>query len=556
MRKLVVPQSTLDEQMAASDPKRSAWVSANAGSGKTHVLTQRVIRLMLAGNSPDKILCLTFTKAAAANMKNRVFKTLSTWTMLDDDDLCEEIRGATGTLPDYRTLRHARTLFTNALDTPGGLKIQTIHAFCESLLHQFPLEANLSGHFEVLQDSQQTVLLEEARAFVFENDLDGEVTQAYLELGHAVSDSALNEAFAESISNRSDFRRWLIESGGTVSDAISTLFPALGVAETDTEESLLKDFFRRVCSEKEYFRMVSDFARDSEKATDMKLAASLEAWLEGQENASAFEKLQSGFFTKEMNIRSERSMATKSVKEAVPDFLEKFSGFAENYLLTFDKIKSFQLIKNTNSLFLISDRIIRRYEALKRRLGLVDYDDQIWKTVDLLHRNDIRDWIRYRLDQGIDHVLVDEAQDTSPAQWRIINAITEDFYSGQGVSKTKRTVFVVGDEKQSIYSFQGADPREFARQQKNLEQRSKHVGQDLKNAKLALSFRSTEDVLHAVDRVFEHADNRVGLTQDGIAPVHDAVRTNDPGEVQVWPLHAREGTEKKNTVAGSGRQVG
>ena len=161
-----IPSSTLEEQFAASNPENSSWVSANAGSGKTHVLTQRVIRLMLDNNSPDRILCLTFTKAAAANMKNRVFGTLAKWTMMADEELEAAIQSVTGSPPGRGEKRRARQLFASALDTPGGLKIQTIHAFCEGLLHQFPLEANVPGHFEALQETQQTTLLANARAFV------------------------------------------------------------------------------------------------------------------------------------------------------------------------------------------------------------------------------------------------------------------------------------------------------------------------------------------------------------------------------------------------------
>ncbi|MEM7289944.1 MAG: double-strand break repair helicase AddA, partial [Pseudomonadota bacterium] len=169
----------------------------------------------------------------------------------------------------------------------------------------------------------------------------------------------------------------------------------------------------------------------------------------------------------------------------------------------------------------------------------------IWKTVSLLSRPDIRDWVRFRLDQGIDHVLVDEAQDTSPAQWQIINAVTEDFHAGEGNSLKDRTHFVVGDEKQSIYSFQGADPREFSVQQKRLRKNVLAAGKDFKNARLDLSFRSTEDVLHAVDEVFRNAENARGLMEDGNPPPHDAIRKRDAGEVQVWPLFVKQKQEER-----------
>lgn len=539
-----IPQSTLDEQFAASDPKRSAWVSANAGSGKTHVLTQRVIRLMLAGNAPDRILCLTFTKAAAANMKNRVFDTLASWTMMEDAALLEEIKKTTGGYPKPETLRRARQLFAESLDTPGGLKIQTIHAFCESLLHQFPLEANVAGHFEVLQDTTQAAMLAEARARVFGDNASPDIEQAFTELLPSASDAAIEEAISEIIAKRQKFRQWVREDHNGVDDAIAALYPALGIEESDTPESLQTAFLQGLAKDEAYFSAIGDFARTTGKSTDSKLADNLSVCANAVTTTERFETWYKVCLTNDGSPRAQKSIATKTVFQAFTELMDRIRAIGEQVHVTNGKIRAIEIIKNTRNLFKVADGVLERYERMKRARGQIDYDDQIWKTVHLLSRPDIRDWIRYRLDQGIDHVLVDEAQDTSPAQWQIINAVTEDFHSGEGASRANRSMFVVGDEKQSIYSFQGADPKEFATQQRALSSRVKAVGEELKNARLALSFRSTKDVLHAVDEVFEHEANAKGLTQDGIAPPHDAVRENDPGEVQVWPLFVKRKQEK------------
>src|SRR5215472_2456829 len=147
-----IPEDLRRLQVEASDPAVSAWVTANAGSGKTHVLAQRVIRLLLDGVDPAKILCITFTKAAAANMANRVFDELRGWTALDDAALAAAIRRISGIEPEPGRCALARRLFATALETPGGLKVQTIHAFCARLLHQFPFEANVAARFEVLDE--------------------------------------------------------------------------------------------------------------------------------------------------------------------------------------------------------------------------------------------------------------------------------------------------------------------------------------------------------------------------------------------------------------------
>jgi ATP-dependent helicase/nuclease subunit A len=529
-----IPPTTLAEQFAASDPERSAWVSANAGSGKTHVLTQRVIRLMLAGNSPDRILCLTFTKAAAANMKNRVFDTLGGWTMLPDDKLAVEIEKSTGKRPTHKTLNRARQLFTEALDTPGGLKIQTIHAFCEALLHQFPLEANVSGHFEVVQDVAQTVMLAEARASILQNDAPEELLHAFEALAELVSDYDIDNGIAELISKRHAFQAWM--------GRFETIYAQLGISPDDTVESIISDAIQQIGEHADLFREVVPFASASDKKTDITLAKNLTRYLNSDCDSLKFEAIKAASLTQAETVRTDKGLAAKEVKKTFPDLVERIQVCGEIVLNALDTIRTHRMIEKSRYLFTIARAVLDGYEREKRAKGLVDYDDMIWKCEHLLKRPDIRDWVRYRLDQGIDHMLVDEAQDTSPAQWQIINAVTEDFYTGEGAFKRNRTIFVVGDEKQSIYSFQGADPAEFYVQQNRLETKVSDVGRELKNAKLNLSFRSTQDVLHAVDEVFKLEVNAQGLTQDGGTPTHDAVRNADPGEVQVWPLFIKEKT--------------
>ncbi len=548
-KKLQIPQSTLDEQFDASDPKRFAWVSANAGSGKTHVLTQRVIRLMLDGNAPDKILCLTFTKAAAANMKNRVFNTLANWTMMEDADLRAEISQSTGNTPAAKTLRRARQLFAEALDTPGGLKIQTIHAFCESLLHQFPLEANVSGHFDVIQETAQAAMLAEAKSYVLSNPQNSDVKQAFAALVPIANDSTIETAISEIISKRHAFQEWVLnkDNTGGVDLAVDTLYPSLGISPEETNESIQLDFLQKIWPHTAFFQSVLGLVATSDKKTDKDLTERLGIALNNTEPQARFEIWRDICFTQKGEPRKEGSIATADIKKAFPELVERIFEIGEIFNVAMDKIIAIETIAKTRNIFKIAYAVLERYERMKRARGQIDYDDQIWKTVNLLKRPDIRDWIRYRLDQGIDHVLVDEAQDTSPAQWEIINAVTEDFYAGEGSSRKERTVFVVGDEKQSIYSFQGADPKEFDQQKRSLDKHVSAIGKKLKKARLDLSFRSTKDVLHAVDLVFENEANAKGLTQTGERPVHDAVRANDPGEVQVWPIFAKETTKKHDS---------
>lgn len=531
-----IPQPTLDQQYASSNPQTSAWVSANAGSGKTHVLTQRVIRLMLAGNAPDKILCLTFTKAAAANMKNRIFGELAKWTMMENEALDEAIRKTTNQASNAKVRNRARQLFALALDSPGGLKVQTIHAFCESLLHQFPLEANVPGHFEALQEIEQINMLAQARTQTLSRNTGGAADHYAALIAHATDDT-IEKGLNAIIHSRQDFSVW-IEGG--VEHAIRPLYQRLQVSADDTPESIRKTALLDILTDRNRISKICAQASLSEKKTDLELAKALQALIETQDVNETFELVRKSVLTNENKPRSEIKIVTKFVKDEIPETLDVLFSMADKVLAALEKINALQLLTNSYHLFKIGEVVLQRYESMKRQRGVIDFDDQIEKSANLLTRAEIRDWIRYRLDRGIDHLLVDEAQDTSPKQWQIINAITEDFHTGETASTTKRTVFVVGDEKQSIFSFQGAEPSEFDLQEKQLKKRVVQADADYHPGRLELSFRSTQDVLHAVDAVFSIEENARGLTQSDIKPVHDAIRSTHPGEVQIWPLFKQE----------------
>jgi len=544
-KKLQIPADTLHQQFEASNPKNSSWVSANAGSGKTHVLTQRVIRLMLDGNPPDKILCLTFTKAAAANMKNRVFETLGSWTMMENAELDAAIADSTGMRVTSNLRRKARQLFASALDTPGGLKIQTIHGFCESLLHQFPLEANVPGHFEALQEIEQANLLKQAKSQILSgsHDPDGFFVSHLEALISENNDSAIEAGLTEIIAKRNAFLEWEIENAG-IENGLAKIYTQAGIEATDTEETLKRSCLLTLPIAEATLKEIAELAAQSKGKNDLKLSENLFVFLTSSEIDTRFNALSAACLTTKGEARSSHNFPTKFVKDQIPDAYQYLAKCGNWLLNTLDKIRSLRALKNSYHLFTIGLAVVNRYEALKRARGVIDFDDQITKTAALLTRKDIQDWIRYRLDRGIDHVLVDEAQDTSPVQWDIINAITADFHVGDTASNVNRTTFVVGDEKQSIFSFQGAKPEEFDGQERALRKQIESANKSFHPGKLGLSFRSTKDVLHAVDKVFELEENGRGLTQSGEAPVHDAVRANDPGEVQIWPILEKAKTEE------------
>ncbi len=239
-RRLVIPQDTIALQAKASDPRNSVWVSANAGSGKTHVLSQRVTRLLLEGTDPSKILCLTYTRAAAANMANRVFGNLARWAMLDDQALTAEIETIEGSRPARAKLARARRLFATALETPGGLKIQTIHAFCEALLHQFPLEANIAGHFEMLDQQMEAALVGEARRDMISGAAGGEnleLAEAFATVLERGGEFGLDNLLAEIVQKRDRLRRF-IEQVVSPGEPFVDLFEEFGFEPGETAASI------------------------------------------------------------------------------------------------------------------------------------------------------------------------------------------------------------------------------------------------------------------------------------------------------------------------------
>jgi ATP-dependent helicase/nuclease subunit A len=536
-----IPHDVLALQRDASDPSVSAWVSANAGSGKTHVLAQRVIRLLLQGTDPAKILCLTFTKAAAANMANRVFTTLAKWITLDDRELDQAIRevGA-DTGSEQRAL--ARRLFACALETPGGLKIQTIHGFCARLLQQFPFEAHVAARFRVLEDAQQQQLLEQLRLAVLldaAGQPDSACGRALAVAITAASDLAFKDALADAIKNRGRIEAFLAQAGGPdkISAALSRLF---GIEPNLSLEQLEAEIVDGPNLPKSDWASVADVyctgsKRDCGQATQLRKA--LNAF--GTERIEAY---LSVFLTGTRETR--QSLMTAKLAGEHADLASKLYKEQTRLFLLHAQRRAVAVRDRTAALFTIADAVIRRYRAEKERRGLLDYEDLIDKTLALLDRVDAA-WVHYKLDLGIDHLLIDEAQDTSPAQWDIVKRLVSEFTAGIGArGALGRSIFAVGDEKQSIFSFQGAVPAAFADMNRHFHRA--HEGGNLPFLPIEFkhSFRSVQVVLDAVDRVFRQPAAYAGLSADEAPTAHTAVRAREPGFVEIWELVEPEEKEK------------
>ena len=521
-------------QRTATTPNCSAWVEANAGTGKTKVLTERVMRLLLAGVRPERILCLTFTKAAAAEMRNRLAGELGRWAMAEPTSFDKQIEKLTDrpTEPDQRVV--ARRLFARVLDAPGGINILTIHAFCQALLKRFPLEAGVAPGFEVMDEAEAATLLRQAQDAQIEAlarpDAPAEAREALAVVAGRISIAE----YAELMTRLLGERAWLLAR----------------IADAKGKKQLRKRLAQRLgCGRPPDSGPDEAALRTAVKAlakggkTDAARADAIAAWLDaGEDRASCRDTYRAAFFTENGEVR--KKLASKAAMATMANIDHVLRAEAERLGIELDHARGLALVDLTCALLQLGLDITERYGAAKRRRAALDYDDLILATRRLLESAESAAWVLYKLDGGIDHVLVDEAQDTNPDQWEIIRRLTEEFFVGEsGASDRERTIFVVGDTKQSIFSFQRADPRKLAEMREWFEDRSQQARKGFEAVDLKVSFRSTPAVLSAVDWVFQQPEAARGLAELG-QTVHMPSRNGDPGRVELWPLVSQTKTER------------
>jgi ATP-dependent helicase/nuclease subunit A len=530
---LIIPDAVRERQGTASDPAVSAFVAANAGSGKTYVLAQRVIRLLLAGVDPAKILCITFTKAAAANMATQVFDRLARWIALDDAALDRAMReiGATITGPAARA--RARRLFASALDTPGGLKVQTIHAFCTRLLHQFPFEANAPARFSVLDERAQDELRDRAMTSVLLDAAASPSSPIGRALGTIIAsaaDTTVREVVAEAVAKRDPLTKWI---RGDIVRAMAELSRTLGIDPNDRLDEVEAEIVDGPFLPSSQWGSLAALCEES-SASDRKQCERLRAAADAQ-GAARIEAYLSVFLNGDGEPR--KRVITASLAERHPALADRLAREQARIMGLRDKRNAIVSRDRTAALITIADAVLARYRTEKERRGLLDYDDLIDKTLDLLVTAN-PSWVHYKLDFGIDHILIDEAQDTSPKQWEIIRRLVSEFTAGDGLREAgERTVFAVGDEKQSIFSFQGAVPQKFDEMRRHFGTAFTAIGSAWRSVQFAHSFRSGPNVLAAVNEVFSSKEIYASVTSDEIGLAeHLALPGAAPGLVEIWPV--------------------
>ncbi len=562
---------TADEaQNIASNPEHSAWVSASAGTGKTKVLTDRVLRLLLPrengrdGTPARRLVCLTFTRAAANEMAVRITKTLGSWAVMDvegDNSLYQILEKLLGYAPTQKHIDAAKRLFAEVVDTPGGLQIMTIHAFCQSILGRFPIEAGVPPDFKIMDDERGRELMGLAQARMInkaqrEENAGSPLAQAFFNLSVGLSPDSFS-AQLEGMSKEKSQISALLEKYNGAGGIYARLCVLYDISPNDSENELISEFCREGQFDRDGLRQVVELLLQDKGKKAVERAGYMAEWLEAsqEERIRLFRTYQRAFLTQNETIH-QQAFPPKALGKKFPQAVDILHKEAERVLAAIDKIKCVHSARMTRDIFYVAQDVLENYEHIKCAQGYLDYDDLISRTMELLSgetetfrkldaktRTQALPWVLYKLDQGIDHVLIDEAQDTNPEQWKIIETLSDDFFSGQGAREDiVRTYFTVGDIKQSIYGFQRAAPDEFKRMEDIFDRKIRQAGQVNNIVPLDISFRSTESVLRVVDNVFRDEDSQAALGEKKLH--HRAHRKGQEGVVELWPIFETLKSEK------------
>jgi ATP-dependent helicase/nuclease subunit A len=516
-------------QVRASDPAASVFVAANAGSGKTKTLVDRVARLLLTGARPEAVLCVTYTKAAAAEMQRRLFRELGAWAVMEDEALSAKLAGLE---EPRRDLGHARALFARALETPGGIKITTIHAFCEKLLRRFPLEAGVSPGFTVLEDAAARQVSAKARedvAMLALAEPDGRIGQAHAYFSVELDYGRFNDMFAAFEAQRRAIGAYVdgCEPEGFVTD----IWRRCGFAEETYADTIEAEAVARIRWGQ--WRRAAEALLAASAASDRRCG---EAMLRITET-SAFADVLAIFRTKTGTARAR--MATK----AVDPWAQAWLAHEQARLCeAMETCKASRIAEASVHAVSLALAYIALYDGGKSALRALDFGDLIQRTHELLTQRADAAWVLFKVDGGLDHVLLDEAQDTAPDQWDILRALTGEFFNGQGAGESHRTVFAVGDEKQSIFSFQGAAPERLGAEAQNFGALVAGSGRVFEQVPLRESWRSAPEILSMVDAVFAPSEVAAALKPAGSMafPItHEATR-GPGGAIDLWPLAETE----------------
>lgn len=496
----------------------SFWVKASAGSGKTKILTDRALSLLIEGVAPNNILCLTFTRAAAAEMESRILKTLSIWAYQEKTQLSKDLEFLLKRPPSSEECERAQHLLGIAFE----LKVQTIHSFAKDMLDQFPIEAGLSPTFSLLEDDAYQEFLKNLPSVLL-SDLKSDIPlkeclDIFLPFFSLFSFKELLDLILE---NRSPLENFL---------ATHTHEP---LPNKDLLQQFLYESLKDISIPHNSLKKISLIFKQEEDVNFQNKGAFLNSFLESspEERITLYSHYLDLFLTQQKTPRV--NLLNKRLKTEHPLLFEDLLKEQLRLLNLEETLKDMSFNVFTRAFYKLSSCVFDRYLSFKQEKNSYDYTDLLLKARDLLKDSEKAPWIFYKLDSTINHILLDEAQDTSPLCWEILTLLlTRLKENSTGIPKT---LFVVGDEKQSIYSFQGADPEIFKQHESLFEQLAHIHNESWHTHKLELSYRSTEAVLKTVDTIFSSKNVSAGVsTKEKIS--HETFRINHPGRVEMWPL--------------------
>ena len=542
-------------QASAADPRVHAALSASAGTGKTEVLTARVLLLLLNGARPESILCLTFTKAAAAEMANRIMARLAAWVRLKDSELATDLLNLRASA-DPPTRRRARQLFARVLDCPGGLKIQTIHAFAQSLLASFPAEADIVPGFQPIEGRAEQELVRRTLADLLADAEASSDTQLVVDV--QCLSRRLGEFGAVEYLRACASRHEALAALGPRDEIEPRIRETIGLPEGSIEEYLARN-----CSDDGFdcdlLRAIADANRAWGKPTGAEIVETVERWLAmgPDKRAAALPEIAGIVFTGKGELRKVHA-GQRSADPAYDNHVERLADAVAELLAIQN---SARLAADMAAGLRAGQAFAKAYMRAKRSAGVADFDDLIQWTRRLLAKPGMGEWVRYKLDRQVDHILVDEAQDTNAAQWEIIDSLVEEFFTGASEADRRwRTLFTVGDFKQAIYGFQGTDPQQFEQARRKYRglaealiqsersiEAAEERAREFRDLSIGASYRSAQPILDVVDSVIGQLGHEaIGLPE---APdAHVAHHKERPGKVELWPpfavVDAEDGSEE------------
>ena len=544
-------------QYKAADPAQSVWVSANAGTGKTRVLTNRILRLLINGAAVTDILAVTYTRAAAAEMRDRLFATLARWAVIAETDLTQEIANMGIPQPSQDQIKRARQLFAHLLDQPTGVRIETVHAFAQSVLRRFPLEAGVQPYFDLASDDQIRMMKTQAQAQIL-TSADPLVMRSLLSLGQNIAENQMVDLTSQMLA----FPDVLAMARSNPVALKARLFDALGARDAAEDPDASK---KAIIAEAlanlpdDQLKRLIGVCRDG-NTTEQKFSNGLASWmgLDDDQKPEHFLGLVEVFLTQKGEPRA--NIPSKKNQDAHPDLVEVFQHIAAHIQGVLKRLNGIDVAVLTYDLYMVSSQMASGYHRRKTDAGLMDYDDLIHQTIRLLEQDGGASWVRYKLDRGLKYLLIDEAQDTSPEQWQILTAIATEFFvdntEDQGQTPD-RSLFSVGDFKQSIYSFQGARPELFQNQRQYFQNLSGQAHKPFAEVPLNTSFRTAAPILQLVDEVAGLDGGLQGLGDD--LPQHPVARSGDAGFVEILdPIQEEKednATLEAFTVADGGSQA-